>query len=169
MAVETLGEALSCSWRVNAKCSAGRIDAMKRGRECVYRAELSMETLVWTRGRAFPLSELATRLRCPMVRFPPGHSCFHPSNRTQSPSGRISAVSGQNEAAKSAPAEAGAPAELESHVNEAIAICGGDVRAALRAALIANTFLEAEMERLAGAVSFGFTRGSPARRASGNT
>jgi hypothetical protein len=66
MAVETLGEALSYGWRVNAKCSAGRIDAMKRGRECVYRAELNMETLVWTRGRAFPLSELASRLRCPM-------------------------------------------------------------------------------------------------------
>ena len=24
-----------------------------------------METLVWTRGRAFPLSQLESRLRCP--------------------------------------------------------------------------------------------------------
>ena len=32
----------------------------------VYRAELDMETLVWTRGRSFPLSRLETRLRCPM-------------------------------------------------------------------------------------------------------
>ena len=35
-------------------------------KECVYRAELDMETLVWTRGRSFPLSRLETRLRSPM-------------------------------------------------------------------------------------------------------
>jgi len=29
------------------------------------RKELDMETLVWTRGRGFPLSRLETRLRCP--------------------------------------------------------------------------------------------------------
>ena len=29
------------------------------------RKELDMETLVWTRGRAFPLSRLESRLRCP--------------------------------------------------------------------------------------------------------
>jgi DNA-directed RNA polymerase subunit RPC12/RpoP len=34
-------------------------------RECSYRRELDMETLVWTRGRAFPLSRLESRLRCP--------------------------------------------------------------------------------------------------------
>jgi hypothetical protein len=34
-------------------------------RECNYRKELDMETLVWTRGRAFPLSRLESRLRCP--------------------------------------------------------------------------------------------------------
>jgi hypothetical protein len=31
----------------------------------VYRKELDMETLVWTRGRGFPLSRLESRLRCP--------------------------------------------------------------------------------------------------------
>jgi hypothetical protein len=42
------------------------------------------------------------------------------------------------------------------------------VRAALRAALVANSFLTDEVERLARAASFGFARGkvSPARRAS---
>jgi hypothetical protein len=41
-------------------------EGLKSKRECVYRAELDMETLVWTRGRAFPLSRLESRLRCPM-------------------------------------------------------------------------------------------------------
>jgi hypothetical protein len=39
---------------------------MSRHKECVYRAELDMETLVWTRGKGFPLSRLESRLRCPM-------------------------------------------------------------------------------------------------------
>jgi hypothetical protein len=65
MAVETLGEALSYGWRVTARCAHGRRDGMKSIKECVYRAELDMETLVWTRGRSFPLSRLESRLRCP--------------------------------------------------------------------------------------------------------
>jgi len=32
---------------------------------------------------------------------------------------------------------------LEAEINEAIALCGGNVRAALRATLIANAFLQA--------------------------
>ena len=41
-------------------------------------------------------------------------------------------------------------------------------RAALRASLVANSFVAAEVERLSNAVSFGFTRGkiSPSRGAS---
>jgi hypothetical protein len=66
MAIETLGEALSYGWRVTARCAAGKQDGMHRHRECVYRAELDMQTLVWTRGKAFPLAWLSTRLRCPM-------------------------------------------------------------------------------------------------------
>jgi hypothetical protein len=62
--------------------------------------------------------------------------------------------------------EASDPVEVA--VEQAIAICDGDVRAALRAALAANSFLMAEVERLRRAASFGFARGrtSPARRAS---
>jgi hypothetical protein len=55
--------------------------------------------------------------------------------------------------------EAETAALLEAEVDDAIATCGGDVRAALRATLIANTFLEAEIERLTEAVSTGFARG----------
>lgn len=61
MAVETVGQALSYGWRVTARCAAGKQDRMHRHKECVYRAELDMETLVWTR-----LSRLETQLRCPM-------------------------------------------------------------------------------------------------------
>jgi len=42
--------------------------------------------------------------------------------------------------------EAETAALLEAEVDDAIATCGGDVRAALRATLIANTYLEAEIE-----------------------
>ena len=46
--------------------------------------------------------------------------------------------------------------ELEAEVDEAIRMCGGDVRAALRATLVANAYLDAEIERLTEAVSTGF-------------
>jgi DNA-directed RNA polymerase subunit RPC12/RpoP len=67
MAVETLGEAFSLGWRVIVRCAHGREDGptSKSSRQCTYRAELDMGTLVCTRGRAFPLSRLDSRLRCP--------------------------------------------------------------------------------------------------------
>ena len=67
MAIETLGEALSQGWRVTARCARERADGPNShsGRRCLDRIELDMRTLVWTRGRAFPLSRLETRLRCP--------------------------------------------------------------------------------------------------------
>lgn len=67
MAVETLGEAYSLGWRIIARCTHSREDGAhaKSSRECINRKELDMETLVWTRGRAFPLSRLESRLRCP--------------------------------------------------------------------------------------------------------
>jgi hypothetical protein len=51
------------------------------------------------------------------------------------------------------------PSDLEAEVDEAIRICGGDVRAALRATLVANAYLETEVERLTEAISTGFARG----------
>ena len=56
---------------------------------------------------------------------------------------------------------------LEQEVDQAIEACGGDIRAALRAALVANSFLLAEIEQLMLAVSRGFTRGqSPSQKVS---
>ena len=60
---------------------------------------------------------------------------------------------------RSKESEAETAALREAEVDEAIAACGGDVRAALRATLIANAYLEAEIERLTGAISAGFARG----------
>ena len=48
--------------------------------------------------------------------------------------------------------------QLEAAVDAVIAECGGDLRAALRALVLANSYLEAEVERLAEAASRGYAR-----------
>jgi hypothetical protein len=53
---------------------------------------------------------------------------------------------------------------VPAEVDEAIRMCGGDVRAALRATLVANAYLDAEVERLTEAVSTGFARGRMRKR-----
>jgi hypothetical protein len=63
--------------------------------------------------------------------------------------------------------EIGPAAAVEAEVEEAIALCGGDVRAALRATLIANAYLQDEVDRLAGAASAGFARRRVDRRSKG--
>jgi transposase-like protein len=67
MPVETLGEACSQGWRVTVRCADVRTESPRSqsSRECSHRTKLDMVTLVWTRGRAFPLSRLESRLRCP--------------------------------------------------------------------------------------------------------
>lgn len=65
VAVETLGEMLDLSWRVHARCAWGNRDGMKSIRRCAFSCELDLQTLVLTRGRAFPMGDLASRLRCP--------------------------------------------------------------------------------------------------------
>jgi hypothetical protein len=49
--------------------------------------------------------------------------------------------------------------ELEAAVDEAIAVCDGDLRAAIRALIIANNFLESEVSELMKAVSHAYARG----------
>ena len=63
-----------------------------------------------------------------------------------------------SEPARTNPSPTAADA-IEGEVQEALAICGGDAIAALRITLIANAFLEAEIDRLSTAVSSGFARG----------
>jgi hypothetical protein len=59
------------------------------------------------------------------------------------------------------------PAELEANVDEVIAECGGDSRAAVRTLLVANSLalaelsaIEAEMAKLLADVSRGYSRGN---------
>jgi hypothetical protein len=47
---------------------------------------------------------------------------------------------------------------LEIKAQEAINLCGGNARAALRATLIANAFLRSDVDRLTAIVSTGFAR-----------
>jgi hypothetical protein len=49
--------------------------------------------------------------------------------------------------------------ELETAVDDAIAACDGDLRATVRALVVANGFLYAEMERFKALISTGFARG----------
>lgn len=63
--VETLGEARSYGWRIRVRCAFGKREGLKTVRECLAGAELDMDSLVWTRGKDFPLGLLAERLRCP--------------------------------------------------------------------------------------------------------
>jgi hypothetical protein len=49
--------------------------------------------------------------------------------------------------------------ELEAAVDEAIAACSGDLRATIRALIVANNFLESEVGELMKAVSHAYTRG----------
>ena len=65
MIVESIGTAYDLGWRVTVRCAWGPRDGMKRVRECVHGAELDLQTLVWTRGRDFPLARLESRLKCP--------------------------------------------------------------------------------------------------------
>jgi hypothetical protein len=49
--------------------------------------------------------------------------------------------------------------ELETAVNQAISACGGDVRATIRALIVANEYLETEVTELMKAVSHAYARG----------
>ena len=49
--------------------------------------------------------------------------------------------------------------ELETAIDQAIAVCGGDLRAAIRALIVANNYLESEIGELMKAVSHAYVRG----------
>lgn len=49
--------------------------------------------------------------------------------------------------------------EAEAAADQAIAACGGDAREAVKALLVANGFLEAQVVELRASVSAGYSRG----------
>jgi hypothetical protein len=84
--VETIGEAHAQCWKIEVRCAWGKRDAMKSIRECTRSQSLDLETLIWTRGRDFPLDSLSTRMKCPTCGSRRVRLLFH------SPSGGSSAV-----------------------------------------------------------------------------
>jgi hypothetical protein len=56
-------------------------------------------------------------------------------------------------------ADAPDDAALELAVDQAIAACGGDLRAAIGALIVANNFLESEVAELMKAISHAYARG----------
>jgi hypothetical protein len=57
------------------------------------------------------------------------------------------------------------PVDCDVAADEAISSCGGDAREAVKALIVANDFLEAQLEELRAKVSTGYARGriAPAR------
>jgi hypothetical protein len=49
--------------------------------------------------------------------------------------------------------------QLEAVADQAISACGGDAREAVKALIVANSFLETDLEKLRAAVSMGYARG----------
>jgi hypothetical protein len=49
--------------------------------------------------------------------------------------------------------------ELETAIDQAIATCRGDMRATIRALIVANNYLESEVKELMKAVSHAYVRG----------
>jgi hypothetical protein len=49
--------------------------------------------------------------------------------------------------------------ELETAIDQAVTACGGDMRAAIRALIVANNYLESEVGELMKAVSHAYVRG----------
>ena len=51
------------------------------------------------------------------------------------------------------------PVDLDVAADQAIAACGGDARQAVKALLVANDFLEAQLDEIRSSVSAGYARG----------
>jgi len=49
--------------------------------------------------------------------------------------------------------------QLEAAADQAIAACGGDAREAVKALIVANHYLETDLEKLKAAASTGYARG----------
>ncbi len=49
--------------------------------------------------------------------------------------------------------------DLEAAIDQAIAACDGDLRATIRALIVANNYLESEVSELMKAVSHAYVRG----------
>jgi hypothetical protein len=69
-----------------------------------------------------------------------------------------------NDMGDQATSEPSGEGDLEADVDTVIAACGGSMRATIRALLIANEFLSAELERAQSTQSVGYVRKRVAHR-----
>ena len=63
--IDTIGDAFDHGWKLRIYCRGGKGQAMKKHRACIAYHDADLETLVWTRGRNFPIGMLPGRLKCP--------------------------------------------------------------------------------------------------------
>ncbi len=56
-------------------------------------------------------------------------------------------------------ASASQPVDLDVAADQAIPACGGDAKEAVKALLVANDFLEAQLDEIRSSVSSGYARG----------
>lgn len=66
MAIETLYDLWLAKGRIHVRCAWGGREGMKSVRECGFRYEPDLMSLMITRGRSGQLADLRTKMRCPM-------------------------------------------------------------------------------------------------------
>jgi hypothetical protein len=76
--ISTIGEAYDHGWKVTVRCAWGRREGMKTIRDCPDYVELDLRTLIWTRGRDFPLDLLGSRMKCMRCGSRRVRVLFHP-------------------------------------------------------------------------------------------
>jgi hypothetical protein len=89
MQVESLGEAIAAGWRVHARCLGGVVDYTRSRAKCHYQAELSLETLVWTRGRKHAARGFARSDDVSEMRESSGQSDFRAATSREARASRV--------------------------------------------------------------------------------
>jgi hypothetical protein len=65
MDFENLADVWQAGGRLYVRCAKPRRDGLKSVRSCGEQHELDVRTMLWTRGKAFPIAMLSSRMRCP--------------------------------------------------------------------------------------------------------
>jgi len=108
---------------------------------------------------AFAVLALSPRVMA-APRVPPTAMAADSSSSLPRPASRSASAAAATAAPARPPADSDAEtARLEAAVDEAIGACDGDMRAAVRALIVANDYLEQELCAMFAAVSRGYARG----------
>lgn len=65
MDIENLGDVWQAGGRLYVRCAKPPRDGLKSVRSCGEQLELDVRTMLWMRGKAFPISMLSSSMRCP--------------------------------------------------------------------------------------------------------